>query len=94
MKCIVSSNEEEVIVSTDGTTVEVFGGGSTFDIVKNIIYKRELRHQSEIDSFPDEYLIKNDRGMTELNTSSIEYLEEYLPKFAKSFGLEVVLVHE
>ena len=94
MKFIVSSNDEEVIVITDGITVEVFGGGSTFDTVKNIIYKRELKHQSEIDSFPDEYLIENDKGMTVLNTSSIEYLKEYLPKFTRPFGLEVTLVHE
>lgn len=94
MKFIVSSKDEEVVVSTDGTTVEVFGSGSTFDIVRNIIYKRELKHKSEVKNFPDEYLFKNDKGITEINTSSIEYLKEYLPKFTKPFGLKVTMVHD
>lgn len=45
--------------------MEVFGTGPAFDVVRNIIHKRELTRKSEMKNFPSEYLIKNDKGITE-----------------------------
>ena len=82
LEVVITLNESGVVVSNEGNYIS--------EIVNNILDKKELRHQSEVESFPSSMVRRNENGVFELDTESYEYLHEYLPPFLKSFDLTVV----
>lgn len=87
---ITDDSGEKVVLITDGVNVKIDGKGYVYDIVKNIIDKKEIKKIGESDIFPKHLKRVNDKGITELKTESYEYLAEYLPKLCGLFGLTVV----
>ena len=81
----------EVVVNISDNGANIQNGNNYIgDLIRSVVNRKELKHQAEIDVFPESLLIINDKGITEIKTETYEYLHEYLPKLLQVFDLEII----